>query len=310
MDLNTLNNFLTDIAVAPFTGGSRLAWPFLVASVVLLFAFLLFSANNAVLRGQARQLLTWRYWLNGQSGLDLAYTLLNSALKLWVLVPLLASQMVATIWVINLLQQAFGPGPDWQLAAVGMAGLFTVVFFLLDDVTRFALHWALHRVPGLWHLHKVHHAAENLTPLTLLRVHPLEMALYYCRSLAVVSVVGGVFIYCFVGKVMAWDIIGINGFAFLFNALGANLRHSPVAIQFGALEKWFISPAQHQIHHSVQPQHHNVNYGSALAIWDRWLGSWRSGAEAIDLKFGLSQGQPLRDHPSTSHSPASGQIVR
>lgn len=280
---------LIDIFSSPFSGGSRLCWPFLLASFLLLAIFLAYSPSKQSLRGQARQLLTLRYWFNAQSAVDIGYTLLNSALKLFVLVPLVASNMVATVWVINLLQQHFGPGPDWQLAPWWMAGWFTLVFFLIDDGTRFALHWALHNVPGLWHIHKVHHAATNLTPLTLLRVHPLEMALYYVRSLAVVAMVGGAFIYLFVGKVTAWDTIGINVFAFLFNALGANLRHTPVAIHFGGLEKWFISPAQHQLHHSVAPQHHNVNYGSALAVWDRAIGSWRSGKEAVDLRFGLTQ---------------------
>ncbi len=300
-----VNAFIDTIAT-PFVAGSRLSWPFLLASGLLLIAVLALSPNNTVLRGQARQLLNWRYWLNAQSAIDLAYTLLNSALKLFILVPLLASHTLATVWVINQLQLLAGSGPDWQLTPLWMAGIFSIVFFVIDDASRFALHWALHNVPGLWHIHKIHHAAENLTPLTLLRVHPLEMALYYCRSLAVVAGVGGVFIYCFVGKVSAWDILGFNAFVFLFNALGANLRHSPVAVQFGALERWFISPAQHQLHHSSHPQHHNINYGSALAVWDRALGSWRSGVEAVDLRFGLTEqaqapaGQKDQSNPNNS----------
>ena len=41
-------------------------------------------------------------------------------------------------------------------------------------------------------------------------------------------------------------------FGVLFNFAAANLRHSHIWISFGRFEKIFISPAQHQIHHSVK----------------------------------------------------------
>lgn len=35
------------------------------------------------------------------------------------------------------------------------------------------------------------------------------------------------------------------------------------------LEKWLLSPAQHQLHHSVEKQHYEKNFGVVLAICDR-----------------------------------------
>ncbi|MFT4517781.1 MAG: sterol desaturase/sphingolipid hydroxylase (fatty acid hydroxylase superfamily) [Halioglobus sp.] len=32
-----------------------------------------------------------------------------------------------------------------------------------------------------------------------------------------------------------------------------------------------ISPAQHQIHHSIDPQHVDKNYGATLSVWDGLL---------------------------------------
>jgi sterol desaturase/sphingolipid hydroxylase (fatty acid hydroxylase superfamily) len=50
-----------------------------------------------------------------------------------------------------------------------------------------------------------------------------------------------------------------------------NFHHSHIWLRFGAFwERIFISPAQHQIHHSLNPIHHNKNYGEVLAIWD-WI---------------------------------------
>ena len=218
--------------------------------------------------------------------------LVNSGLKLLVLAPLLFTQVQGTLWVVLALEHGFGYGPNWSLAPVALAGLFTLVFFLVDDASRFGLHWLLHKVPALWYLHRVHHSATSLTPITLYRVHTLEMALYFIRSLVVVSLVTGLFIYLFQGRITGWDLIGVNIFAFLFNLLGANLRHSPVNIHFGVFERWLVSPAQHQIHHSSDVDHLDKNFGSALSIWDRWAGTWVPGREARNLTYGLAPTEP------------------
>jgi len=72
--------------------------------------------------------------------------------------------------------------------------------------------------------------------------------------------------------------------------LGANLRHSMIPISYGRLEKLFISPLQHQLHHGKTTS--RKNYGSMLAIWDRMFNSWLPGktpAELPDKEFPLHQ---------------------
>ena len=52
---------------------------------------------------------------------------------------------------------------------------------------------------------------------------------------------------------------------------GATLHHSHIWLTYGRmLEHVFISPAQHQVHHSTDPQHYDRNFGTMLALWD-WL---------------------------------------
>ena len=56
---------------------------------------------------------------------------------------------------------------------------------------------------------------------------------------------------------------------FIFFATGANLRHSHIPLGYPpALEKIFISPYQHQMHHFYTFQKEGVNFGSKLSIWD------------------------------------------
>ena len=92
-------------------------------------------------------------------------------------------------------------------------------------------------------------------------------------------------------------LLGANIFSFLFNVAGANLRHSHVWISYGRLvERILVSPAQHQLHHSIDPRDGNANYGAVLAVWD-WLGgSLRLAEEGPPTAFGV------RDNLPTTHS--------
>ena len=93
------------------------------------------------------------------------------------------------------------------------------------------------------------------------------------------------------------SVYGVNVILFLFNATGSNLRHSHVQIRYGArVEKFLISPAQHQIHHSMDPRHHDRNFGAALAIWDWMAGSLCVADKNMELKFGLSRNQATQTH--------------
>jgi len=82
--------------------------------------------------------------------------------------------------------------------------------------------------------------------------------------------------------------LGVNLLVFLFHVTGSNLRHSHVDIRYPRwLEHLLISPAQHQIHHSIAEEHYDKNFGAALAVWDWLFGSLHVSEGQHDLEFGL-----------------------
>ena len=206
------------------------------------------------------------------------------------------AQLVVTMAVALTLQRNFGTAAHTAVPWLAIAAMYTVVFFVAEDLSRFLLHRAMHRVPMLWRFHKVHHSATTLTPLTLHRVHPVETCLYYARGIAVFGLVSGVFVYLFGSRLSAIDIMGVDALGFLFNMVGANLRHSHIWLSFGKLERIFISPAQHQIHHSSAVEHTDKNFGTCLAIWDRLTrSSLAAGNNPVRLRFGLGNAGFTKD---------------
>jgi len=188
---------------------------------------------------------------------------------------------------VALLSVAFGPPADptpdlWRNAAR------TLVLFLAYDIGFFVDHTLKHRVPALWELHKVHHAAETLTPLVNFRVHPLD-ALMLANMLALfIGVGGGVATYGLGPRASSFLIFDDNVLMILYIFATAQLQHSEIWIPFrGAWGCVIMSPAHHQLHHSSDPAHFNCNLGASLALWDWLAGSLQTPeARAPRLKFG------------------------
>ncbi len=285
--MDTLVELLTDPLLLPADPSRRLFWLFLISALLMASLVVTLRQKRFDLRYQLSQLFSTRYWLHPSNFKDGGLLFLNNGLKTLLLVPLLGSYFVGAIAFGTFLQKHLGDAPELpgSVLAVGIA--YTLVFFIVEDLSRFLLHYCLHKYPWLWRFHQTHHSATNLTPLTVHRVHPVEMVLYNLRGFLVFSVVSGLFIYLFKGRVNGIDILGVDCLGFLFNLLGANLRHTPVWLSFGRLESYFISPAQHQLHHSIADQHRDKNFGTCFALWDKLAGSWLPAGTYQKLTYGV-----------------------
>jgi sterol desaturase/sphingolipid hydroxylase (fatty acid hydroxylase superfamily) len=273
---------------ALFGAEKRVFLPFLATSAAI-------AAVVWVLRVRPRgrttllgYLFPRRVWLHRSSLLDLQLIFARAILTAILFTPWFASTIAVAIAVARMLRKTFGVHPLDASRPV-VAAVFTIVAFLADDLTRYAVHRALHRIPALWEIHKVHHSAEVLTPFTVQRVHPIEGFVNAARGILTFGAVTGIFIWLFPGRVRAWEILGVEAIGFLFAAAGANLRHSHVWLSYGRLERVLISPAQHQIHHSVDPRHHDKNFGAALSIWDWLFGTLYLVRARERLRFGLAE---------------------
>lgn len=289
----------------------RIFWLYLLSSLLIALSVL---AWRGVLLGSAiRKAIDPRIWLNASGRVDLQWIGLNHCLRALLVVPVLGASIPIALTVNRGFIDLLGPGNFFQWGAGITGGVFTAALFLGEDFTRFLLHMLYHRVPWLWRFHAVHHSAESLTPLTLYRIHAVEMFINSCRSLLVIGAVSGIFIYLFDDAIGRLEILGASIFTFAFNMAGANLRHSPIWLGFGRWERWFISPAQHQIHHSDAAQHVDKNYGATLAVWDRWFGSWVASEGELVRSYGLrgkGMAQSLwRQLPGLSTGSPAGEAV-
>jgi len=263
----------------------RIYWAYLLSGVVMMLAWLLLHKKS--IQGSLRQSFSKQYWWNASTKLDLKWFCFNQIVFSTLLVTVIGGQFAFAISTYKLLAATFGAGDFWQLSPLTVTLIFTITLFVIDDFSRFIVHFLYHKVPFLWRFHAIHHSAKVMTPLTLYRIHFVEYCINSARSILVTGFISGVFLYCFDGRINTYDIIGVSILNMMFNALGANLRHSHIPIHFGKFEHLFISPAQHQLHHSSKQQDLDINFGSSLAIWDKLFRSWRAGNINTSPRFGL-----------------------
>lgn len=176
------------------------------------------------------------------------------------------------------------------------------VIFLAGDLALYLYHRANHARPVLWAFHAVHHSAEEMSPITAFRHHPLYSITASLIVATFVGAVQGLAMVAFVGSLDVAVLAGVNVFSAVLNLATNNLKHSHIPMRFPVwLEQILISPALHQVHHSIDPRHHNRNYGDVLALWDWLFGTLYIPEKGEVIRFGLgdSRGVPApQRHPT------------
>jgi len=230
-----------------------------------------------------RWLLPAGIWGHPSHLIDLQLFILGRILAVLGVFGGVALTTAVAAWVAGLVPALL---PADSLGPVALA-------FLLWLPSDFALYWThrfYHRWSVIWPLHAVHHSAEVMTPFTTYRQHPLSLLLTDAAVAVFLGLCQGLLLGVAAQDLAVAEIAGINLFIVLANAGLAALHHSHVWLSYGpVLERIFISPAQHQIHHSTDPAHYGKNLGNSLALWDWMFGTLYVIRGEERLTFGLSE---------------------
>jgi sterol desaturase/sphingolipid hydroxylase (fatty acid hydroxylase superfamily) len=179
---------------------------------------------------------------------DMLFAVMNAI----VVVPLVTALTLAFVHVVR-------TSAPWvvlpRTGVVPRAAAIAVIVVAMD-ACNWAVHLANHRVRMMWRFHELHHSQEDLNVLTVFRTHPLIHVSY------LVALVPGVVLMA--NGAMSITVLVVYGAIVAF-------AHSNTRMGFGPLERIFVSPNFHRIHHKLDgPQ--DVNMGFALTIWDQLFG--------------------------------------
>lgn len=273
--------------------GKRVYWLYFISSF-LIALYVYFRKKKKV--SFIKYFFNKQIWLGNSAIIDYLLIFFNSLVKIVVLSPILLYSLYMAEGISDFLTNEFGESTiAWSATTIVV--LYTITIVVVNDFASFIVHYLMHKISFLWEFHKIHHSATELNPFTQYRLHPVELIINNLRGLFIKGLITGIFLYLSNGKVSLITFLGVNILNFIFLFFGANLRHSHVKFKyFNFLEYIFISPYQHQIHHSNNSKHYDTNMGSRLAIWDYLFGTLIKSKEVDDLHFGL--GKEDKDYDS------------
>ena len=284
MDIEFLS-FISDNFINP---KKRIFLGYLLSGFLIAFLWLYFFRRYSLINS-LKFIFDKKVYFSKSSFVDYSLYVFNSLIMI-IFSPILLSQLVIATFIFEFMyaQNIIEP-ISTNFLSIYLPIAFTVCFFIVDDFSKFLVHMLMHKINFLWCFHKIHHSAEVLTPMTVFRTHPIEGVLFVLRNAISQGTVIGIFFFISSGELSLVTVLGANFFSFIFHLLGSNLRHSHVSISYGRIvEKFLISPAQHQIHHSVEKKHHDKNFGVTFAIWDYFFKTLVYSQSNQNIKFGLS----------------------
>lgn len=164
-------------------------------------------------------------------------------------------------------------------------GLAMLIAIIALDFIIYLQHVLVHAVPVLWRLHRVHHADLDYDVTTGARFHPIEIILSLLIKFATIIVLGAPAV-----AVIVFEVI-LNGMA-MFNHGNVGLPPSVDKVL-----RWFVvTPDMHRVHHSIEDDETNSNFGFNLSLWDRLCGTYREQPRAgqIGMTIGIRQFRELR----------------
>lgn len=177
------------------------------------------------------------------------------------------------LFAVNWLnQQGFGLAQRLSLPLV----VSVAASIVLLDFATWTLHWAMHKTPTLWRMHRLHHGDTFLDVTTTLRQHPGETLARTAVTLGVGALLGAP-----VAAIAIYRTLSVLNGVFEH----ANLR-LPRALDRLLARVW-ITPDLHKMHHSNIPAETDSNYGNLLSLFDRQFGTYTCGSGTGSVVYGL-----------------------
>jgi len=160
-----------------------------------------------------------------------------------------------------------------------------VIAFVGVDFLYYWWHRLSHEVNVLWAAHIVHHQSED---------YNLAVAL---RQAVLTS-------WTIVPFYLPLALLGVPPLVYVVMLSASTLYQFWIHTQLvhrlpGWVELWLNAPTHHRVHHAINPQYLDKNYGAILIVWDRLFGTYAEEEETP--VYGITK-------PLASYNPAWAQV--
>ena len=144
---------------------------------------------------------------------------------------------------------------------------------LVQDFSGYWLHRLNHRVNIFWNRHVIHHSSEEFNLACALR-QSISETVHFGAILMIPAAIFGV-------------PAKIFGFLAPIHLFMQFWYHTKLINKMGLLEKIIVTPSHHRVHHAINPEYIDKNYGQILIIWDKLFGTFQPELSSVKPVFGI-----------------------
>ncbi len=156
--------------------------------------------------------------------------------------------------------------------------LLYLIAFLALDFAGYWTHRLAHTINFFWNNHIVHHSSEEFNLACALRQSISVFVRIYALLLIPAAILG-----------VPEKVIAIVAPLHLFAQFWYHTRHIN---KMGFLEYIIVTPAHHRVHHAINPEYLDKNYGQIFIFWDRMFGTFQEERADIPAVYGVTR--PVR----------------
>lgn len=151
---------------------------------------------------------------------------------------------------------------------------YIIAFFVLD----FMGYW-VHRIDHVynffWNSHIIHHSSEEFNLGCALRQSISSFVKIFAVFLIPAALLG-----------VPEKVIAVVAPLHLFAQFWYHTRHIG---KMGFLEKIIVTPSHHRVHHAINPQYLDKNYGQIFIFWDKLFGSFQQELADVRPVYGITR---------------------
>ncbi|HMR42488.1 MAG TPA: sterol desaturase family protein [Saprospiraceae bacterium] len=153
--------------------------------------------------------------------------------------------------------------------------LVYLVAFIVKDFSGYWVHRLEHEINFLWNRHIIHHSSEEFNLSCALRQSVsvvFSFAAFFMIPAALLGVPAKVFAV----------VAPLHLFAQFW-------YHTRLIGKMGWLENIIVTPTHHRVHHAMNAEYLDKNYGQILIIWDKLFGTFQPELENVQPVYGVKR---------------------
>ncbi len=152
--------------------------------------------------------------------------------------------------------------------------VYVIAFFVLDFQGYWVHRWA-HKINFFWNKHAIHHSSEDFNLACALRQSISSFINLFTFFLIPAAILG-----------VPAQVIAIVAPIHLFAQFWYHTEHIG---RMGFLENIIVTPSHHRVHHALNPEYMDKNYGQIFIFWDKWFGSFQEESPSVPPAYGITR---------------------